>query len=148
MSKGAATKNNLVSGEMIFQYLDTFAKDNDLTRRIRFGSWVSDVERCARGWRFTVNGKVIETVKLIIATGVTSIRNSPSFRVEEKAIPVIHSMDIASNVPSFSNPDIEHFILIGAAKSAYDAAYLLCGMGKKVTWYVLRFRVPAPTLGI
>ncbi|MCJ1434766.1 hypothetical protein MMC27_004136 [Xylographa pallens] len=136
MPKDGSTDHNLVSGDMIFKYLDTFADDHELKGRIRFNSWVSDVERCPRGWRLIVNGSIVETAKLIVATGVTSIRNSPSFEVKKNAVPVIHSMDIARNVPSFSAPEAKHFLIIGAAKSAYDVAYLLCSMGKKVTWAI------------
>ena len=137
MPKDGTTDHNLVSGDMIFKYLDTFADDHDLKHRIRFNSWVSDVERCPRGWRFIVNGNIVETAKLIVATGVTSIRNSPSFDVKKNAVSVIHSLDIARNIPSFSAAEAKHFLIIGAAKSAYDVAYLLCSMGKKVTWCVM-----------
>jgi cation diffusion facilitator CzcD-associated flavoprotein CzcO len=147
MAKDSATDNNLISGDTIFKYLDRYAEDNNIKSLIRFNSWVSSVERCPRGWRLVVNGATIETAKLIIATGVTSVRNSPSFTVHDDAVPVIHSMDIARSFPTFCTQDAQHFVLIGAAKSAYDAAYMLCKMGKKVTWYVLRcFTVPSTYL--
>ena len=34
------------------------------------------------------------------------------------------------------SPDKQRFIIVGAAKSAYDAAYLLCSQGKQVTWII------------
>lgn len=133
MPKEGVTNHNMVSGDMIFKYLDKFADDHDLKHRIRFNSWVSNIERRpSGGWRLTVNGSIVETAKLIIATGVTSVRNSPSFQVKDDAVPVVHSIDIAKNVPNFDRA--QNFLLIGAAKSAYDAAYLLCSMGKNVTW--------------
>ncbi|ORY68266.1 flavin-binding monooxygenase-like family protein [Pseudomassariella vexata] len=125
MLKDGATEHNLVSGDMIFKYLDKFADDHGLKQHIRFNSWVSNVERNTHGgWKLTVNGNVITTAKLIVATGVTSIRNSPSFHVEKDAVPVIHSIDIAPNAPQFKKEEAKHFIIIGAAKSAYDAAVI------------------------
>lgn len=81
-----------------------------------------------------VNGNPVLSRKLIVATGVTSIKNSPSFEVRSGSIPVIHSLDIASNVTKFSNDQAHHFVVVGAAKSAYDVVYHLCTIGKKVTW--------------
>ncbi|KAI1823679.1 flavin-binding monooxygenase-like family protein [Xylaria intraflava] len=136
MPKDGATDHNLVSGKMIFNYLDRFANEHDLKRRICFESWVSKVERCDSGWRLTVNGRVIHSAKLIIATGVTSVKNSPSFKVEENSVPVIHSIDIARNTQDFSTDKAQHFLIVGAAKSAYDIVYQLCSLGKKVTWVI------------
>ncbi|KAI1323179.1 flavin-binding monooxygenase-like family protein [Xylariaceae sp. FL0255] len=120
MSEDGVTDHNMVSGDMIFKYLDRFADTNDLKRRIYFESWVSDVERCDKGWRLTVNGHLVESTKLIIATGVTSIRNTPSFDIKQDAVPVIHSIDIARNTQDFASDKAKHFLVVGAAKSAYD----------------------------
>ena len=98
MPKEGATDHDLVSGDMIHRYLDRFAEDHDLKRRIRFNTWVERIERCPRGWRLLVNGNSIETTKLILATGVTSVANEPHFKVTEDAVPVVHSRDIAQNV--------------------------------------------------
>lgn len=140
MPQDGKPENNLVSGDMIWRYLDKFASDNDLKRHIRFNSWVSDVRHSPQGtgWTLTVNGITIETAKLICATGVTTQINSPGFSITDNPIPVIHAVDIAKSVAGFSDATnkFDHFVLIGAAKSAYDAAYLLCSLGKKVTWII------------
>ncbi|KAK3945107.1 pyridine nucleotide-disulfide oxidoreductase-domain-containing protein [Diplogelasinospora grovesii] len=132
--------NNLVSGDMICRYLEQFAEDNDLKRLIRFNSWVSNIERNRRGcgWVLTVNSRRVEAAKLICATGVTTQTNAPGFTVPEDSIPVKHVVDLAKAVPSFSDAanKLDHFVLLGGAKSAYDAAYLLCSLGKKVTWVI------------
>lgn len=134
MPKDGITDNNMVSGEMVFKYLDKFADDNDLKRRIRFESWVSSIERCPLGWKLTVNGNTLVSRKLVVASGATSIKNSPSFEVRIGSIPVIHTVDIASNMTKFSNNQAHHFVVVGAAKSAYDVVYHLCTLDKKVTW--------------
>ncbi|KAL9112407.1 MAG: hypothetical protein Q9227_003249 [Pyrenula ochraceoflavens] len=136
MPKDGATDQDLVSGEMIQRYLDKFARDNKLLPRIRFNSWVEKAERCPRGWRLRVNGQLLETAKLIVSTGVTSIPNVPHFKIEEQAMPVIHSRDIAENVPRMTEKNVQSVVVVGAAKSAYDAVYLLCSLGKRVTWVI------------
>ncbi|KAK7418007.1 hypothetical protein QQZ08_011404 [Neonectria magnoliae] len=129
--------NNLVSGDMIWRYLDKYAQDNDLKPHIRFNSWVSKVERNpVGGWLVTVNGQTVEADKVICAAGITTQANKPGFPIAEDAIPVLHAVDIAKNVDNFEKPENERFVLLGAAKSAYDAAYLLSKMGKKITWVI------------
>jgi cation diffusion facilitator CzcD-associated flavoprotein CzcO len=136
MPAGGKPNNNLVSGDMIWNYLDSFAEENKLKPLIRFNSWVSKVERnTGGGWLLTVNGQTIETAKVICAAGITTQINDPGFTITDNSIPVIHAAEIAKNVANFEKPENKHFVLIGAAKSAYDAAYLLSSMGKKVTWY-------------
>ncbi|KAH9886871.1 flavin-binding monooxygenase-like family protein [Xylariomycetidae sp. FL2044] len=140
MSRDGKPNTNLVSGDMICNYLEKFAEDNDLRRHIRFNSWVSNVERAAQGsgWVLSVNGRKVEAAKLICATGVTTQSIPPCFIVEDGAIPVKHVVELAKESARFEDPssNLEHFVLVGSAKSAYDAAYLLCSLGKKVTWVI------------
>ncbi|KAI0128331.1 flavin-binding monooxygenase-like family protein [Xylariales sp. AK1849] len=137
MSEDGKPKNNLVTGDMIWRYLDKYAEDNGLKRYIHANSWVSSVERNpSGGWRLTVNGQTINAAKVICAAGITTQTNSPGFTIKENAIPVIHAVDIAKKAATFPDPENKHFVLLGAAKSAYDAAYLLASMGKKVTWVI------------
>ncbi|KAI1918032.1 hypothetical protein LOZ53_000038 [Ophidiomyces ophidiicola] len=133
MSRDGEPDNHLVSGDMIQRYLEKFAVDHNLMRRIRFNSWVEKVERCPRGWRLKVNGHYIESAKLILASGVTSVPNKTPFRVEPGAT-VGHSRDIAIDLPALKAA--KSVVVVGAAKSAYDAAYLLCSLGKRVTWII------------
>lgn len=142
---------------MICRYLERFAEDNGLKRHIRFNSWVSGVERnpSGRGWVLDVDGRRVEATKLICATGVTTQINAPGFTVLDDSIPVKHVVNLAKEAGSFSdaNNKLDHFVLVGAAKSAYDAAYLLCSLGKKVTWVIREDGsgpmpiMPAKTLG-
>lgn len=134
MSKDGATDNSLVTGRMIFEYLDKFTDENGLKKHIRFDNLVSKIERCPTGWRLATNGTTVQCSKLIIATGVTSIKKPPSFEVKNDSIPVLHSLDIAQNAANFSNDEAYEFVVVGAAKSAYDLVYHLCTIGKKVTW--------------
>lgn len=138
MPKDGATKNDLVTGYMIQSDLEKYAEDHDLLRRIRFRSWIEKAERCPCGWRLRLkdSSDVIETKKLIVATGVTSIPNMPEFKTTKTSIPLIHSIDLASSVGALGSDDVQSVVVVGAAKSAYHAVYLLLSMGKRVTWLI------------
>ncbi|KAI0205865.1 flavin-binding monooxygenase-like family protein [Astrocystis sublimbata] len=140
MSRDGKPNTNLVSGDMICNYLEKFSEDNDLNRHIRFNSWVSSVERLTEGpgWVLHVNGQRVEAIKLICATGVTTQTIPPGFTVQDGSIPVKHVVELAKETARFTDATnkLEHFVLVGSAKSAYDAAYLLCSLGKKVTWVI------------
>lgn len=135
MPKQGATENDMVTGAMIHQYLQTYAEDHDLLRRIRFNTFVETVERSDVGWKlhFKNSGDIVETEKLLVATGVTSIPNMPYLEANDSTIPVIHSKDLGISYQGLEADSIQRVIVLGAAKSAYDAVYLLLTMGKKVT---------------
>jgi dimethylaniline monooxygenase (N-oxide forming) len=138
MSASGVNEKKQVSGRMIHDYLQKYAEDHDLIRRIRFNTHVARVERSSRGWRlfFKDSTDIVDTEKLLVATGVTSIPNMPVYTPKEVSVPVIHSRDLGQAFPELQKSDNKHVIVVGAAKSAYDAVYLLLSMGKKVTWII------------
>ncbi|TAQ89188.1 hypothetical protein B7494_g2487 [Chlorociboria aeruginascens] len=138
MKKQGATKNNMITGKMIHDYLQKYAEDHDLLRRIRFGSFVEEAKRCPRGWRLKIKDSnvAIETEKLMVATGVTSIPNMPVFKENDGSVPLIHSKDLGTKFQGLETEGIQNVVVLGAAKSAYDAVYLLLSLGKKVTWII------------
>ncbi|KAF2811310.1 putative dimethylaniline monooxygenase [Mytilinidion resinicola] len=138
MPSHGKTQKNLVTGNMIHDYLQKYAEDHDLLRRVRFNSHVERAERYNGGWRLHLrNSKdVLDTKKLMVATGVTSIPSLPSFEAEDISIPILHSRDLGSSSDKLQDPHVQHVVVLGAAKSAYDAVYLLLSMGKKVTWII------------
>lgn len=123
---------------MIHDYLEKYAADHDLLRRIRFNTFVERVERCPREWRlwFRDSNNSIETEKLIVATGVTSIPNVPDYSAHNVTVPVVHSKDLGTSFTILRTDRIQSVVVVGAAKSAYDAVYLLLSMGKRVTWII------------
>ncbi|GAP83080.1 putative flavin-binding monooxygenase-like family protein [Rosellinia necatrix] len=137
---GGNPKDVKVTGEMIHDYMQKYAEDHDLLRRIRFNTFVADAKKTDGGWRLSLKGtdEVIETGKLLVATGVTSIPSLPGLDLSESAVPVIHSREIGTNYKRFADDSIKEVVVVGAAKSAYDAVYLLLKMGKKVTWAIRR----------
>lgn len=138
MPAAGVNSKKQVSGRMIHNYLQKYAEDHDLLRRIRFNTHVEKVERCPRGWRlhFRDSDDQLETEKLMVATGVTSIPSMPEYSAVDVTIPVVHSRDLGQSFSDIQQSKVKHVIVVGAAKSAYDAVYLLLSMGKKVTWVI------------
>ncbi|KAH7311406.1 hypothetical protein B0I35DRAFT_438023 [Stachybotrys elegans] len=135
---GNNAKDPRVTGEMIHSYLHKYAEDHDLLRRVRFNTFVTSAIKTEHGWRlkFRDSEDVLETSKLMVATGVSSIPFLPDFSEGDGSIPIIHSRDLGSSFDTLGQDNIKNVIVIGAAKSAYDAVYLLLTMGKKVTWVI------------
>lgn len=135
---GGNLKDPKVTGEMIHNYLHEYAEDHDLLRRIRFNTFVTDAKQISNGWRLRLrdSSDVVEASKLIVATGVTSIPYLPRMDDKDGTIPIIHSRDLGLSFKQLKNEDVENIVVVGAAKSAYDAVYLLLRMGKKVTWVI------------
>ncbi|KAI1437787.1 hypothetical protein GGR50DRAFT_604528 [Xylaria sp. CBS 124048] len=133
-------KDERVTGQMVHDYLQKYAEDHDLLRRIRFNTFVTNARQFQGGWRLSLQdtNHVMETHKLLVATGVTSIPSFPDLDLSSSLLPVIHSRDFGSKYQELQDPNIKEVVVVGAAKSAYDAAYLLLKMGKKVTWAIRR----------
>ena len=138
MPSEGTTDTRLVTGKMIHKYLNKYAQDHDLLRRIRFNTFIEGVERCEVGWRLHIRGKddLIECKKLMVATGVTSIPYLPNLPMTDVTIPIIHSKDLGTSWKALESRRVQHVVVVGAAKSAYDAVYLLLSMGKRVTWII------------
>ncbi|KAI1196931.1 hypothetical protein F5X97DRAFT_199706 [Nemania serpens] len=137
---GGNPRDDKVTGKMIHDYLHKYAEDHDLLRRTRFNTFVTDAKQFNGGWRLSLrdSDEVIETEKLLVATGVTSIPILPDLDLSESSFPVIHSRDLGTHYQDIGDEDIKEVVVVGAAKSAYDAVYLLLKMGKKVTWAIRR----------
>ena len=132
------TGSDLVTGNMIHDYLVRYAQDHHLLRRIRFNTHVEHVIRCPRGWRLQVKDSAtpVETEKLLVATGVTSVPSMPSIKEDSVTIPIIHSRDLGVSFKKLETGEVRTVVVVGAAKSAYDAVYLLISMGKQVKWII------------
>ncbi|KAH8596286.1 putative dimethylaniline monooxygenase [Bisporella sp. PMI_857] len=138
MPAEGVTNKRQVTGRMIHNYLQRYAEEHDLLRRIRFNTHVNKVERGPRGWRlhYKDSADILDTEKLMVATGVTSIPNMPEYMAKDVQVPVVHSRDLGESYNDLQQSKYQHVMVVGAAKSAYDAVYLLLTMGKKVTWVI------------
>ena len=79
---------------------------------------------------------VLETAKLMVCTGVTSIPYVPALKTVDVSIPIIHSHELGASFKVLEQSGIQNVVVVGAAKSAYDAVYLLLSIGKRVTWLI------------
>jgi hypothetical protein len=130
-----------VTGEMIHGYLHRYAEDHDLLRRIRFNTWVTNADPFPGGWKLRLRDSsvIIEAKKLLVATGVTSIPSVPQGLIDNGQAwptPTIHSRDFGKSYERLAADEVQNVTVVGAAKSAYDAVYLLLTMGKKVNWVI------------
>ncbi|KAI0380850.1 FAD/NAD(P)-binding domain-containing protein [Hypomontagnella monticulosa] len=128
-------RKSIVTGQMVHDYLHKYSEEHDLLRRIRFNSFVTSAKQCARGWRLELrdSNDIIEAEKLIVAPGYASIPNIPQ-TFDDASIPIIHSRDLGASLDALQ--DAQKVIVVGAAKSGFDATYTMLKMGKEVEWVI------------
>lgn len=142
MKKEGLTPDRYISGTTIHHYLKDFAVEYGLVDRIWLGTRVTSVKRVRSGpssWHLNIQGQkngVLEADKLIIASGVSSDPYIPRLPRTRVTIPIIHSAQIGGNLGALKSPDVKRVVVLGAAKSAYDAVFLLLESGKKVDWII------------
>jgi dimethylaniline monooxygenase (N-oxide forming) len=121
-------------GKTIHNYLNSFAKEHDLPRRMRLETSVTKVARSSSGgWTLEVdNGPSVTCDKLIWAVGGTSAPILPKWPQENFTSTVIHSAQSGEYQQKIA--EIDRAIVVGAAKSAFDTVYMLLKAGKKVDW--------------
>ncbi|KEY75126.1 hypothetical protein S7711_01578 [Stachybotrys chartarum IBT 7711] len=129
-----------VSGETIHSYLNDFAWDHDLVRRIRLGTTVTEVSQLPEGgWRLELGGgkAPIECDKLIYASGATSHPVKPTWPTAGSfTAPIIHSSQMGQHLAELSSEQTQSVTVVGGAKSSFDTVYYLLKAGKKVDWVI------------
>lgn len=128
-----------IPGEVLHRYLTDFAKKFGMFSRTQFKTKVQSVEATPNGYNVTVSTKkgqqVLETKKLIIATGLTSEPNFPQYPGKEDfGGPYFHAKDFRGNDSTVKTA--EHVVIVGAGKSAFDAAYAYADAGVHVDMVV------------
>jgi len=142
MKAEGLTDQGYISGKTIHDYLHSYADHFDLLRRTRFSTWVQNVERTdGTKWKVFVTdpsgGDSIICDKLIIANGPASKPRLPDFALNTTfKNPIIHSRDLGTYIDRLQSPDVKRVLILGAAKSAYDAAYAAMELGKQVDWVI------------
>jgi len=125
-----------IPGAVLHRYLTDFAKKFGILERMRFNTKLETVEPSkASGWSLTVSEnekqKVIETRKLIIASGLTSTPNMPHYEGQKSfTAPIFHAKDFC--VQSEVMDKAKEVVVIGGAKSAFDVAYAFATKGIQV----------------
>ncbi|KAH8698988.1 putative monooxygenase [Talaromyces proteolyticus] len=138
MKKEGLTPDRYISGQTIHDYLNGFARDYDLVRRIRLNVQVTKLDHLdGSGWRlYCHDGKTIRGDKVIYASGVSSDPYTPTIPNKNFTKPVIHSSQIPSSLEALQGPETRRATVVGAAKSSYDTVFLLLEAGKSVDWII------------
>ena len=126
-----------IPGTVLHRYLTDFAKKFGVFSRTKFSTKV-DAVRASENDTWTLetasngekNGTII-TKKLILATGLTSTPNFPIYPGKELFKgSYFHAKDLCRN--SESVKVAQNVVVVGGAKSAYDAAYAYANAGAQV----------------
>lgn len=143
MKEEGLTPDRYISGQTIHDYLNSFAREFGLVKRIQLRTRVTKVEKLAGslpGWQLSayVNGErmTLQTSKLIVASGVSSGPYVPNFpRMNYRRL-ILHSSEIGSKLSEIRSEKVQRVVILGAAKSAYDTVFMMLQSGKKVDWVI------------
>lgn len=129
-------------GSHVTAYLNAFSthtlfSGKTVQDRIVFNSHVNHINKAGKFWTVSTGSDASFTCeKLIIATGLTSTPNLPSFPQDNFTPPIIHTRSLAASVSMLSAPQRENIVVIGGSKSAFDAVQILHSLNKSVTWII------------
>lgn len=126
-----------IPGHVLHRYYTDYAKHFGVFDRVRFNARVLSAEATSSGsWIITTTSSVSDAShstqarpkftltahKLIVATGLTSQPNMPSFPgAESFTSPVFHARDLCRNASITTTAT--RAIVVGGGKSAFDVAY-------------------------
>ncbi|PVI08704.1 dimethylaniline monooxygenase (N-oxide forming) [Periconia macrospinosa] len=128
-----------IPGSVLSKYFSLYAEHFGLHRHMRFKTHVESAEERPEndGWvlaaRHTETGveSKLSTKKLIVATGLTSQANIPSFVGQEDfASPVFHIKAFKDHADTIKTA--KSVAVLGGSKSAWDAAYAYATAGVTV----------------
>ena len=119
-----------IPGKVLHRYLTDFAKKFGIFTRTKFNTKVDSLEPSKDGgWLLkTEDSQTFETKKVIIATGLTSQPNIPSYPgLETFGVPFFHAKDFCRNGDTVKTA--QNAVVIGGGKSAMDVAYAYAESG-------------------
>jgi len=131
-----------IPGPVVHRYLTNYAQHFGFYNQIRFQTKVVSAEhQTGGGWLLTCTEAVkdktthenslIFTSKLIVAGGLTSEPILPNFPGEETfQAPLFHNKDLGERADLINT--CKNVCILGATKSAWDAAYSYASKGVKV----------------
>jgi cation diffusion facilitator CzcD-associated flavoprotein CzcO len=133
-----------IPAAVLHRYLTDFAKHFGVFERTQFDARVDVVEaNSLGGWDIQVSstsrsaGQVIKTRKLIVATGLTSQPNIPSYPGQDSFSPLFfHAKDFCANKDTVKT--CKSAVVVGAGKSAFDIAYAYATEGSAQVDLVIR----------
>ncbi|KAI9376131.1 FAD/NAD(P)-binding domain-containing protein [Aspergillus egyptiacus] len=134
-----------IPGYTLHRYLNDFAGDFDLRRRIRFNTRVTSAEKLDHGWRLCAESTDTECSriqficeKLIVSSGLASTPNPVKITGKEDfGRPVINHTQLRTEGARIAeDPNVKTVTVVGASKTGYDVVHLMASHGKKVDWII------------
>ena len=126
-----------IPGHIVHKYLTNYAERFDLISRMRFETNVESAEhKSGGGWILrTAKGEEIATKKLAMATGLTSDPFIPTFVGSETfGAPLFHMKYFLDHEDTLKSA--KNVVVMGGAKSAWDAVYAYASRGVHVDWVI------------
>lgn len=130
------THDDHIPGTVLNKYLTDFAKKFGVYTRTRFNTKVESLEPTSDGgWKLETvaneKPKTIHTKKVIVATGLTSQPNFPSYPgAETFNAPYFHAKEFCRQGDTINTA--KRAVVVGGAKSAMDVAYAYADKGVEV----------------
>ncbi|KPM42815.1 hypothetical protein AK830_g3724 [Neonectria ditissima] len=133
-----------IPGEVLHRYLTDFSKKFGVFERTKFNTKVDSIKSTeADGWELqvteTLGGvqKILQAKKLIVATGLTSQPNMPSYPGQDTFTPLLfHAKDFCTQAHTVD--DCKKTIVVGGGKSAFDCAYAFASKGDAQVDLIIR----------
>lgn len=124
-----------IPGTVLHRYLTNYAKKFGIYSRTHFNTKVDSAEATNEGgWLLKTSSpelKSIKTKKLIVATGLTSQPHLPNYPgMDTFKGTLFHIRDFAKHASTLKQA--ENVVVLGGAKSAWDAAYAYAEAGVQV----------------
>ena len=134
-----------IPGDVLHFYFEKYVAHFQLADKIRLGSKVERAEHMSGGkWRLmiskihegTVESVVLETTKLVVATGLTTEPFLPAFHGQDSFdAPLFHSRDFAIHENEVLQVG-KRVAVLGGTKSAWDVVYACAASGIQVNWII------------
>ncbi|KAJ4336239.1 hypothetical protein N0V87_005531 [Didymella glomerata] len=136
--------NDHIPGEHVNEYLHDFATTFDLLKYMRFNASVElAVDNGLSGWTLTVADRssseasetIIKTLKLIVATGLTSEPFMPKLQGKHTFdAPIYHTSEFAKAENGLGA--FKKVVLLSGAKFSWDIACAYASAGVQVDWII------------
>jgi cation diffusion facilitator CzcD-associated flavoprotein CzcO len=128
-------ENDHIPAATLHKYLTDYSKHFGVFPRIAFNTSVDTIEKEKEGWRIHTRSDhgsdVLETKRVILATGLTSSPNIPTYpgqAVFNK--PFFHAKDFRSRADTLEGS--KNVTVVGGAKSAFDVSFAYVQAGATV----------------
>ncbi|KAJ5322911.1 hypothetical protein N7452_011200 [Penicillium brevicompactum] len=126
--------NSHIPAATLHRYLSDYARRFGVFERVVFDTTVETIERHVGGWVVKTccakGSAALRTRRLILATGLTSTPNIPSYPGQETFdAPLFHAKDFR-NCGAWDNS--QNVVVVGGAKSAFDVAFAYAEAGVHV----------------